>query len=156
MAPLRLSSGATLPADIVSSPASASTCDKCPDSAGGGDPFAVTVTCACSAGKKSIECEMNCSGQIVAGPWIKCNTLSTADVCGNAMCTSEVEYCALGNVEGCPDKYDSENKDAAKCLCEGEDKCDSFILKDATSAASGSSTASAVFTFLVAIAYLSL
>ena len=151
MAPLRLSSGADLPADIA-------TCDKCPESAGGGDPFAVTCA-SCSADKTSIECEMNCSGQIVAGPWIKCNTLSTADVCGDAttMCASEVEYCALGNVEGCPDKYDSGNKDAAKCLCEGEDKCDSFILKDATSAASGStSTASAVFTFLVAITYLSL
>ncbi len=136
------------------SPASASTCDKCPESAGGGDPFA--VTCACSADKTSIECEMNCSGQIVAGPWIKCNTLSTADVCGNSMCASEVEYCALGNVEGCPDTYDPENKSAAKCLCEGEDKCDSFILKDATSAASGTPAASAVFTILVAIAYLSL
>jgi len=83
MAPLRLSSGATLPADIVSSPASASTCDKCPDSAGGGDPFA--VTCACSAGKKSIECEMNCSGQIVAGPWIKC-TLCRLLTCAEMPC----------------------------------------------------------------------
>ena len=125
----------------------------------------VAVVCACVHNQadpdpagKSIDCFMNCNGDIKGPPgdmsnytstsnWQICSIMSSTDVCGAdaIKCTSDVGFCAFGNVEGCPDAWDPKRslpagETDAKCLCEGQEECPSFTLEDVNPNSRGNCT----------------
>ena len=149
--PLILLTGVAQAETPSAAPSSLPTCNLCLS----GPRFLgppVAVVCACVHNQadpdpagKSIDCYMNCNGDIKGplddningtGNWQICSIMSPTDVCGadTIKCTSDVEFCAFGHVEGCPDAWDDKrslpaSETDAKCLCEGQEECPSFTLE---------------------------